>query len=118
MSYAMKTDHPANKIPLALDTLAARLGCDRRTLSRALETSARLDFIEPADREGVRGSRRWTLADACEALQLHQIRMAPPDNRPWSEAIAREDAEALARPCPRCGGFHVEAPLLPLPTDD
>lgn len=114
----MKTPPPANTEPLALDTLAARLGCDRRTLQRALESSARIDLIFPADREGVRGSRRWTLADACEALYLHQVRMAPDDHRPWTEAHGREHEAALAAPCKRCGGFHVEAPILPLPTDD
>lgn len=100
--------------PLGIEALAALLDVDRRTLARALTTSARLDFITHADTEGVRGAKRWLLRDACESLQLHHERMAPPDPRQWSEALAKEHEAALARPCPRCGGRHVEAPLLPI----
>lgn len=110
----MKTS-PKKPAPLSIDAAARRLQADRRTLTAALQRSAEIDYILPADSEGVRGTPRWYLHDACEALELWRIRRAPADNRPWCERRAADFEIALAMDCPRCGGRHFEMPILPMP---
>lgn len=100
--------------PLSIDAAARALKCDRRTLTAALRRSGEIDFILPADHAGVRETPRWKLSDACESLELWRIRQAPPIEEPWSQAASDEHERALALPCPRCGGRHVETPILPL----
>jgi hypothetical protein len=105
---------PKAESPLSIDAAARALGCDRRTLTAALRRSGEIDFILPADKRGVRGAPRWKLSDACEALELWKVRQAPPIEAPWTEKGAADHEHALAMPCPRCGGRHVELPILPL----
>ncbi len=105
-------DKTESDLPLSIEAAARKLGCDRRTLDRALRESARVDFIFPQDRKGVRGTPRWSLRDACESLAIHAVRMGPADERPYSEAFEQALAEALSKPCPRCGGRHVELPII------
>ena len=100
--------------PFSIDRASRRLNCDRRTLTAALERSAEIDFIFSADKKGVRGTQRYHLRDACEALELWKVRQAPAPRGGWTQAGADEHARALCLDCPRCGGRHVECPILPL----
>jgi hypothetical protein len=104
-----------NSEPVSIATAARLLKLDRGALADALVEARQIDHIKPTDYKGTRGCPRYLLSDCCEAAELRRVRQAPPDLRPWSEELAAEYAAALAKACPRCGGQHVEMPILPLP---
>lgn len=74
----------------------------------------KLDHFEPVA-VSPQGYPLFTLADFCEAVELHHIRLAPPDLRRSCPRMEADHARALAMPCPRCNSSHHEIPMMPMP---
>lgn len=100
--------------PLSIERAAEALDFDRRTVRVAIRAAMKIDKFEPVA-HSPQGHALFTLADYCEAMELHHIRLAPPDLRRTCERMQADEERALAMPCPRCGGHHQETPIRPMP---
>lgn len=109
-----ETMKPTPEKPMSIEAAAAALKFDRRTIRVAIKAAVEIDKFEPVA-ASPQGHPLFPLADYCEAMELHHIRLAEPDLRRWCPRLAADEERALAMPCPRCGGKHQETPILPMP---
>lgn len=110
-TQAMKT---TTEKPISIEAAAAALKFDRRTIRLAIKSAVKIDHFEPVA-VSPQGHPLFMLADFCEAMELHHIRLAPPDLRRSCPRMEADHERALALPCPRCNRHHQEAPILPMP---